>query len=74
MQRLATKGGKKRQVEVTNCGKFVAVFCRFLPPGFRRQFFVTNSLGDGVSEFLPADAGKTSARNSRKKNFNFFCG
>jgi hypothetical protein len=25
---LATKGGKKRQVEATNCGKFVAAFCR----------------------------------------------
>jgi hypothetical protein len=64
--------GKRQQVEATNCGKFVAAFCRLLPLGSGQRFFVTNSLGDGVSEFLPADAGKTSARNSRKKNFNFF--
>jgi hypothetical protein len=46
--RLATKGGKMRQVEATNCGKFVAAFCRLLPLGFGQRFFVTNSLGDGV--------------------------
>jgi len=46
--RLATKGGKKRQVEATNCDKFIAAFCRFLSLGFEPCFFQTISLGDGV--------------------------
>jgi hypothetical protein len=49
MQRLATTGGKKRQVEATNCDKFVAAFCRILLLGFEPHFFQTVSLGDGVS-------------------------
>jgi hypothetical protein len=34
--------------KATNCGKFVAAFCRILPLGFERRFFVTDTLGDGV--------------------------
>jgi hypothetical protein len=30
---------KRRQVEATNCDKFVAAFCRFLPLGFEPHFF-----------------------------------
>jgi len=37
---------------VTNCDKFVAAFCRFLPLGFEPRFFRTISLGDGVSKKL----------------------
>jgi hypothetical protein len=48
MQRLATKGGKKRQVEATNCDKFVAAFCRNLSLGFEPRFFLPKSVGDGV--------------------------
>jgi hypothetical protein len=51
MQRLATKGGKKRQIR-----------CRFLSLGFEPHFSRTISLGDGVSKILFADAGKTKAR------------
>ena len=31
-----------------NSGKFIAAFCRILPLGFERRFFVTDLLGDGV--------------------------
>ncbi len=44
----AAKGDKRRQVKATNCGKFVAAFCRFLPLGFEPRSFRTISLGDGV--------------------------
>jgi hypothetical protein len=40
--------GKKRQVEATNCDKFIAAFCRFLSLGFEPHFSRTISLGDGV--------------------------
>lgn len=66
----AAKGDKRRQVKATNCGKFIAAFCRFLSLGFEPRFFQTISLGDGVYDFLPADAGKTNARSAA--NFSFW--
>ena len=62
----AAKGDNWRQVKATNCDKFIAAFCRFLPLGFEPLFFQTISLGDGVYDYLPADAGKTNARSSRR--------
>jgi hypothetical protein len=64
MQRLATKGGKKRQVEATNCDKFVAAFCRILLLGFEPRFFLPNLVGDGVSSQIAQNEGKTNARYS----------
>jgi hypothetical protein len=60
----AAKGDNWRQVKATNCDKFIAAFCRFLSLGFEPPFFRTISLGDGVSQKLPADKGKTNARYS----------
>jgi hypothetical protein len=60
----AAKGDKRRQVEATNCDKFIAAFCRFLSLGFEPPFFRTISLGDGVFHFLLTDEGETTARNS----------
>jgi uncharacterized protein YjaG (DUF416 family) len=74
-----TAGGKRRQLaanyqrqKASYCDKFVAAFCRLLPPfaafcrflslGFEPHFFRTISLGDGVFQKLPADKGKTNAR------------
>jgi hypothetical protein len=66
-----TAGGKKRQLaancqrqKASYCDKFVAAFCRYLLPRFCPGFSATISLGDGVFRKLPADKGKTTARNS----------
>ncbi len=66
-----TAGGKRRQLaanyqrqKASYCDKFVAAFCRYLLPRFCPGVSATISLGDGVFRKLPADKGKTTARNS----------
>jgi hypothetical protein len=72
MWHLDFRSGKRRQLaahcqrqKASYCDKFIAAFCRFLSLGFESHFFPTITLGDGVYDFLPADAGKTNARYSR---------
>jgi hypothetical protein len=57
----ATTGGKlMRQIATSSLPSFVA-FCR---SDFALDFSSSQSLGDGVSQKLPADKGKTNARYS----------
>ncbi len=64
----AAKGDNWRQVKATNCGKFIAAFCRFLSLGFEPRFFQTISLGDGVYPILPLDTGKMNANFWQRAN------
>jgi len=56
MDMETAKDDQRRQVETTNCDKFIAVFCRFLPLGFEHHFPSTISLGDGVIQNYFTDA------------------
>ncbi len=56
----AAKGDKRRQVKATNCDKFIAALCRFLPLGFEPRFFRTISLGDGV--YVRTDTARMMVR------------
>jgi len=51
---------KRRHIATNSLPPFVA-FCR---SGFALDFSSSQSLGDGVYDLLPADAGKTNARFS----------
>jgi hypothetical protein len=48
-RQIAAKCGKFSFPKATNCDKFVAAFCRFLPLVFEPRFFLPNLVGDGVS-------------------------